>query len=107
MIEETGYRVGALQHVTSFYSSPGITTELMHLYRVTQLTPGSPTEESDQLEVVLVTLEVALGRIQQETAWDAKRCWRCCGMPVHWRIVQGEREDASEGGDSGNTAGCG
>lgn len=72
MIEETGYRVGALQHVTSFYSSPGITTELMHLYRVTQLTPGSPTEESDQLEVVLVTLEVALGRIQQETAWDAK-----------------------------------
>jgi len=72
MIEETGYRAGALQHVTSFYSSPGITTELMHLYTVTQLTPGSPTEESDQLEVVLVTLEEALGRIQRETAWDAK-----------------------------------
>ncbi len=72
MIEETGYRVGALRQVTSFYSSPGITTELMHLFTVTQLTPGTPTEESDQLEVVLVTLEEALGRIQRETPWDAK-----------------------------------
>jgi len=72
MIEETGYRVGAMRHVTSFYSSPGITTELLHLYKVTQLTRGTATEESDQLEVILVTLEEALGRIQRETAWDAK-----------------------------------
>lgn len=72
MVEETGYRVGALEHLYSFYTSPGFTTELMHLYRATNLTPGQPTEETDQIEVELLTPEDAMRRLQSGEIQDAK-----------------------------------
>jgi ADP-ribose pyrophosphatase len=71
MIEETGYRVGALRHLASFYTSPGFSTELMHLYEATELVPGEPTEETDQIEVVLLTADEAWTQLQGTNA-DAK-----------------------------------
>jgi ADP-ribose pyrophosphatase len=72
MVEETGYRVGRVEHLTSFYTSPGFTTELMHLYRATELEPGEPTEETDQIEVVLVPRDEAVARIRSGELQDAK-----------------------------------
>lgn len=72
MEEETGYRIGAVKHLSSFYTSPGYTTELMHLYEATDLEPGQPTEETDQIEVVLLTLDEALQRIGSDEVADAK-----------------------------------
>jgi ADP-ribose pyrophosphatase len=71
MEEETGYRVENLKRLGSFYTSPGFTTERMHLLRCTGLQPGEPTEKTDQLEVVPLTLEEAMERIDGEIA-DAK-----------------------------------
>jgi ADP-ribose pyrophosphatase len=71
MVEETGYRVGSLRHIATFYTSPGFTTELMHLYEATDLQPGDPTEETDQIEVVLLSAQEALDRLKGTTA-DAK-----------------------------------
>jgi len=71
MVEETGYRVGAMARLGSFYTSPGFTTELMHLYRATQLVPGTPTESTDQIEVVTLSVQEARRRIGGEIA-DAK-----------------------------------
>lgn len=71
MIEETGYRVGALRHLASFYTSPGFTTELMHLYEATDLLPGTPTEETDTIEVALLTPAEALAQLAPGSA-DAK-----------------------------------
>lgn len=71
MIEETGYRVGTLRHLASFYTSPGFSTELMHLYEATELVPGEPTEETDQIEVVLLTADEAWTQVQGTNA-DAK-----------------------------------
>lgn len=72
MVEETGYRVGAVEHLASFYSSPGFTTELMHLYLAKDLEPGEPTEENDQIEVVLLAPEDALDQIAGDPSADAK-----------------------------------
>ena len=72
MEEETGYRVGSLKLLSSFYTSPGYTTELMHLYEATDLEAGEPTEETDQIEVVLMTLDEALQRIGSDEVADAK-----------------------------------
>jgi ADP-ribose pyrophosphatase len=72
MVEETGYRVGRLDRLCSFYSSPGFCTELMHLYVARGLEPGEPTEENDELEVVLLTQEDAMQRLQRGEIQDAK-----------------------------------
>ena len=38
--EETGMRAGSWQHVARFYTAPGFTSELMHLYLATDLRPA-------------------------------------------------------------------
>ncbi len=72
MVEETGYRVGRLKKLFSFYTSPGFTTELMHLYEGSDLQPGTPTEETDAIEVVLMTPQEALQQVRSTAAADAK-----------------------------------
>lgn len=72
MIEETGYRVGSMKKLTSFYTSPGFTTELMHLYEAHDLQPGVATEETDQIEVVLMMPHEALKRLEADDTADAK-----------------------------------
>jgi ADP-ribose pyrophosphatase len=72
MEEETGYRVGSVRHLITFFTSPGYTTELMHLYEATDLEPGEPTEETDQIEVVLLSLDDALSKLGSEELADSK-----------------------------------
>ena len=72
MVEETGYRVGEVRHITSFFTSPGFTTELMHFFVATGLRAGEPTEETDEIELVLLSLEAALGRMNGGEMADAK-----------------------------------
>jgi ADP-ribose pyrophosphatase len=72
MVEETGYRVGSTTRLVSFYTSPGYTTELMHLFEARELQPGEPTEQTDQIEVVAVSLEEALQEIETGEMADAK-----------------------------------
>jgi len=40
--EETGLRAGSWRKLGEFYSAPGFTDELMHLYLATDLTPADP-----------------------------------------------------------------
>ena len=46
--EETGYRAQSVQHLTSFFPTPGFCTEKLHAYRATGLSPSAqsldPTE---------------------------------------------------------------
>jgi ADP-ribose pyrophosphatase len=72
MIEETGYRVGAVRLLNRFFTSPGYTSEFMYLYEATQLQPGEPTEEIDQIEVVLLSLEEAIECMNAGEIADAK-----------------------------------
>jgi ADP-ribose pyrophosphatase len=72
MVEETGYRVGRAQRLCAFYTSPGFTTEYMYLYQATELTPGEPTEKTDQIEVVPLSVEEAVARYRAGEMGDAK-----------------------------------
>lgn len=72
MVEETGYRVGAVKRLCSFYTSPGFTTELMHLYEARELEPGEATEETDQIEVVLLSPAEALALVEADDVADGK-----------------------------------
>jgi ADP-ribose pyrophosphatase len=80
MIEETGYRVGGLELLHTFYTSPGFTTEKMYLFRATQLVPGQATEETDQIEVVLLSPAEAMERVRSGEIADAKTILGVSGL---------------------------
>lgn len=71
--EETGYEAGKSVFLTEFYSTPGFCTEKIHLFVATDLTPGEQDlDETEDLEVVVLSLEEALKMIKYGEIIDAK-----------------------------------
>ena len=71
--EETGYTADSLRHLSSFWTTPGFCTELMHAYLVTGLRPsGLPGDEDEQIEVVKVALNKIPDMIRRGEIRDAK-----------------------------------
>lgn len=71
--EETGYRARKLTHMTSFYSAPGVITEVMHLYLAEGM---KKTRSKLDLDEVIETAEVGkaemLSMIKQNKIEDGK-----------------------------------
>src|SRR5712691_6140194 len=64
LAEETGYFAGRLEPLVSFYSSPGFSTELIHIFVATDLREGTARhEEEEEIEVVHLPLDVAVDRV--------------------------------------------
>lgn len=73
LIEETGYRADKLVHLHSFYLSPGILDEHMHLYIATGLTEGEAEREEEELITnFVVSWETALEMVRERKICDAK-----------------------------------
>jgi ADP-ribose pyrophosphatase len=71
--EEIGYRAASFEHLLSFFTTPGFTDELIHIYRATGLTRGTQDLGADEvLEVVEMPLEAAIDRIADGTIRDGK-----------------------------------
>lgn len=51
--EETGYSAGKIEHITSFYTSIGYSTEVIYLYYASDLTPGETDfDDNEAIEVL-------------------------------------------------------
>lgn len=73
LVEETGYYPGRLEKIAEFYPSPGILTELMHLFLATELEKREASPEADEhLEVVEIPWESALDLVPGKDIRDAK-----------------------------------
>ena len=71
--EEIGYRAGHLDKIATFFTAPGFTDEVMHLYVASNLIPGAQALDSDEvLEIVEISLEKAMAHIRDGTIRDAK-----------------------------------
>lgn len=71
--EETGYRAGSLERVTSVYSTPGFCTELNHLLFAWDLTYDPlPADSDESIRVVSVSPEEALRMVKAGEVGDAK-----------------------------------
>jgi len=71
--EEIGYRAGLLEHVTSAYTTPGFTNEVIHIYKATQMQQGTQNLGYDEvLEVIEFSLEQTLTMIRDGAITDAK-----------------------------------
>ena len=71
--EETGYSAGNVEILTTFYTTPGFTDEMIHLFMATGLSSGAAAPESDEiLELEHVPLSQALGMIASGEIIDGK-----------------------------------
>jgi ADP-ribose diphosphatase len=53
LIEEVGLRAGALEHLATYYTTPGFTNETFHLYLATDARPeAGNTDPGEVIEVV-------------------------------------------------------
>jgi len=77
--EETGLSVSALEHITTFYTSPGGSSELIFLYYsevsgkpAKRDNPGGMISEGEDIISLEISLEDALGKIRSGEIMDAK-----------------------------------
>jgi ADP-ribose pyrophosphatase len=74
--EETGSRAGAWRYLGAFWTAPGFTSELMHLYLATDLVAvhegGLAPDEDERLELHPVPFEEAVAMIERGELPDAK-----------------------------------
>jgi ADP-ribose pyrophosphatase len=75
--EETGYRAGSWQRLSSFWTAPGFASELMHLYLATDLRPAHPDErlgpdEDEHLGLERMPFADAVAAVERGEIGDAK-----------------------------------
>jgi len=71
--EEVGYRAESLELLTSIWTAPGFTDEVIHIFQGTNLQKGKQCLDQDEvLEIVELPLEEAISKIQDGTIRDAK-----------------------------------
>jgi ADP-ribose pyrophosphatase len=73
LLEETGVTAARLERLTSIWTTPGFTDEVIHLYMATGLVTGEPSRERDEfIEVVPQPLSRVLTLIRDGEIRDAK-----------------------------------
>jgi ADP-ribose pyrophosphatase len=71
--EEVGYRAGELELLSSIFTAPGFTDEVIHIYKATSLVKSRQSLDRDEvLEVIEMPLSKAIAMIQAGTIRDAK-----------------------------------
>jgi 8-oxo-dGTP pyrophosphatase MutT (NUDIX family) len=74
--EETGSRAGSWHYLGGFYTAPGFTSELMHLYLATDLTlaheGGLQPDEDERLELYPIPFTDAVAMAERGEIRDAK-----------------------------------
>ncbi len=76
--EETGYLSGRLEPLVAFYTSPGFTDELVHIFLATDLAQSTTRlDEEEDIDVVRLPLAEALDQVMHREISDAKTV---CGL---------------------------
>ncbi len=71
--EEIGYKVGNLEPLLSFFTTPGFTNEVIHIFFGKDLQPGTQDLGADEvLEVLEMPIDKAIALIKEGTIRDGK-----------------------------------
>lgn len=91
LAEETGYRAGRLEKLTSFYASPGIINEEMHAYLGTELTRvGQDLDESERITVHTMPWKRAMEMARNGEIRDGKTL---ATLLYYDRFIRASRSD--------------
>ena len=94
LAEETGYDARRIEPLASFYSSPGFTDELLHLFLATDLRPAQGTPDEDEaVEAMVVPWDEALAMCWDGRIRDGKTLF---GLLAVHHLARGPRPDPSE-----------
>jgi len=86
--EETGYQAGEIRLLFSFYTTPGFSSEKMHLYLARGLQyRGQQPDEDEFIRLQPVPLETALEMVDRGEIADAKSI---VGILAAKRVLDGE-----------------
>ncbi|MCY0870006.1 MAG: NUDIX hydrolase [Firmicutes bacterium] len=86
LAEETGYIAGRLEHLSTFFTAPGFSDEVLHLYRAYDLTPARAHPDDDEvIEVVALGYEDIVAALQSGAIEDAKSL-----VALLWWLQQGQ-----------------
>ncbi len=89
-IEETGHRVGAVEHVFDAFMSPGSVTEKLHFFAAPydadtrQHAGGGLAHEGEEIGLIEPTIDEALAMIDDGRIADAKTI-----MLLQWAVLRG------------------
>jgi ADP-ribose pyrophosphatase len=73
LIEETGYSAKSIELMTTFYTSPGISNELMYAYCASELDEvGQNLEETEKITVEILSWTDVLSMIKKGVICDGK-----------------------------------
>ena len=84
LAEEIGMQAGRLQHLVTFYPSPGFLTEAVHVYLATDLSPRRLPGEEEDLEVVRVPVEQAQALVRSGQIVDSKSIIGLLWLAMGW-----------------------
>jgi ADP-ribose pyrophosphatase len=85
--EETGCTAQGMAPLVQFYTSPGFSTELLHIFVATGLQPGAVRPDPDEeIELVRLPLERAIDQVLDGEISDAKTV---AGLLAYWRRAVG------------------
>lgn len=73
--EETGYECKSLERIVSFYTSPGFSDEILHLYIAAGLSKkenSAPLDEDEFINLEELTLDEAIQYVKEQKIYDAK-----------------------------------
>ena len=89
--EEIGYRAGTIEQLETFFTAPGFTDEVMHLFLATGLLKTKQNLDHDEvLEVVEMPLEQAIAHSRDGTIRDAKTIVGLQSVYLRQRSLQKE-----------------
>jgi len=89
LAEETGYRAGRWRRLIQFFPSPGVLSEVTHLFLARDLTPGvQQLERDEELEPHVVAWQEALAWARDGTIRDAKTLIAL----LFWESLKHEKE---------------
>jgi ADP-ribose pyrophosphatase len=90
--EEIGYMPLKMQKLVGFYSAPGYSSEYLHLYLATDLTPSQlVAEDTEEINVVRVPVKEIPGLIASGRICDAKSI---AGLLVYLEYRKEKKETA-------------
>lgn len=91
--EETGYAAGKMEHLISFYTSPGFADELIHLYLATDLKRiDNPKigDEDEFVELHEITLQDAIQCVNDKRIYDAKTAYAVLYLQLRMAMTPNE-----------------
>lgn len=89
--EETGYGCGSLEWLTSFYTSPGFSDEIVHIYMakgLEKIENSASLDEDEFVNIEEMTLEEALQSIKEQKIYDAKTVFAVQYMQLQEAITK-------------------